>query len=157
MDDVVQDVFLRMQRCLAGLRDEERFGAWVYQVARTAVVDHQRRAAKHRVAEPGVLGEEAPEIEQDDRASKIRRDATSPRHSSSGWKTFIPAVQQREHFGCRRITFPDWQFRECRSERFHRPRREVNAPPELGTELGTEHADVVETADLKSEGHEIAH
>jgi RNA polymerase sigma-70 factor, ECF subfamily len=68
VDDVVQDVFLLMQRGLAGLRDEERFGAWVYQVARTAIVDHQRRAAKHRVAERGVLREEAPEIEQDDRA-----------------------------------------------------------------------------------------
>jgi hypothetical protein len=31
-----------MQRGLAGLRDEERFGPWVYQVARSAV------AAKHR-------------------------------------------------------------------------------------------------------------
>ncbi len=56
VDDVVQDVFLRMQRGLAGLRDEERFGAWVYQVARTAIVDHQRRAAKHPVADGEVLG-----------------------------------------------------------------------------------------------------
>jgi RNA polymerase sigma-70 factor, ECF subfamily len=45
VDDVVQEVFLRMQRGLAGLRDEQRFGAWVYQVARTAIVDYQRRAA----------------------------------------------------------------------------------------------------------------
>jgi RNA polymerase sigma-70 factor (ECF subfamily) len=50
VDDVVQDVFLRMQRGLSGLRDEERFGPWVYQVARSAVVDHHRRAAKHPLA-----------------------------------------------------------------------------------------------------------
>lgn len=49
VDDVVQDVFLRMQRGLGGLRDDQRFGPWVYQVARSAIVDHQRAAAKHRV------------------------------------------------------------------------------------------------------------
>ncbi len=51
VDDIVQDVFLRMQRGLAGLRDEERFGPWVYQVARSALVDHQRVAATHRVVD----------------------------------------------------------------------------------------------------------
>jgi RNA polymerase sigma-70 factor (ECF subfamily) len=50
VDDIVQDVFLRMQRGLGALRDEERFGSWVYQVARSAIVDHQRRARKHGVA-----------------------------------------------------------------------------------------------------------
>lgn len=49
VDDVVQDVFLRMQRGLGGLRDDQRFGPWVYQVARSAIVDHRRAAAKHRV------------------------------------------------------------------------------------------------------------
>lgn len=51
VDDVVQDVFLRMQRGLPGLRDDERFGPWVYQVARSAIADHQRVARKHRVVE----------------------------------------------------------------------------------------------------------
>lgn len=46
VDDVVQDVFLRMQRGLPDLRDEERFGPWVYQVARSAIVDHRRVAAR---------------------------------------------------------------------------------------------------------------
>lgn len=47
VDDVVQDVFVRMQRGLDGLRDEERFGPWVYRIARSAIVDHRRRAARH--------------------------------------------------------------------------------------------------------------
>jgi RNA polymerase sigma-70 factor (ECF subfamily) len=47
VDDVVQDVFLRMQRGIASLRDDQRFGAWVYQVARSAVADHRRARAKH--------------------------------------------------------------------------------------------------------------
>jgi RNA polymerase sigma-70 factor, ECF subfamily len=55
VDDVVQDVFLRMQRGLAGLRDDERFGPWVYQVARSAIAHHHRRRARHPLsdAEPG--------------------------------------------------------------------------------------------------------
>jgi RNA polymerase sigma-70 factor, ECF subfamily len=67
VDDIVQDVFLRMQRGLSGLRDEERFGAWVYQVARSAIVDHHRVAAKHRVID-GDGREEQPLEEDDDRA-----------------------------------------------------------------------------------------
>ena len=56
-DDVVQEVFLRMQRGLAGLRDDERFGPWVYQVARSAIADHQRAAMRHPLAN-GVPAEE---------------------------------------------------------------------------------------------------
>ena len=49
-DDVMQDVFLRMQRGMADLRDEERFGPWVYQVARSAIADHRRASARHPLA-----------------------------------------------------------------------------------------------------------
>jgi RNA polymerase sigma-70 factor (ECF subfamily) len=51
VDDVVQDVFLRMQRGLTDLRDEDRFGPWVYRIARSAVVDHRRRALRHPIAD----------------------------------------------------------------------------------------------------------
>jgi RNA polymerase sigma-70 factor (ECF subfamily) len=50
VDDVVQDIFLRMLRGLPGLREEERFGPWVYQVARSAIADQSRAAARHPVA-----------------------------------------------------------------------------------------------------------
>jgi len=43
VDDVVQDVFLRIHRGLGGLADRERVAGWVYRVARSAVVDHHRR------------------------------------------------------------------------------------------------------------------
>lgn len=42
VDDVIQDVYLRMQRGLGQLRDDQRFGPWVYQVTRSAIADHQR-------------------------------------------------------------------------------------------------------------------
>lgn len=67
VDDVVQDVFLRMQRAVATLRDDERFGPWVYQVTRSAIADHHRAAARQPVAESEQATEElpAPDVEDD--------------------------------------------------------------------------------------------
>ncbi len=68
VDDVVQDVFLRIQRGLADLRDEERFGPWVYQVARSAIADHLRVAVKHRVTDDDVRPAPLEAADDDDRA-----------------------------------------------------------------------------------------
>lgn len=67
VDDIVQDVFLRMHRSLATLREDERFGAWVYQVARSAVAEHQRSSARHPVVsvEPAESSIAAPVQEHD--------------------------------------------------------------------------------------------
>jgi RNA polymerase sigma-70 factor, ECF subfamily len=46
VDDVLQEALLRIQRGLSGLRDDERFGAWVYRVTRSAVADHLRASAR---------------------------------------------------------------------------------------------------------------
>jgi RNA polymerase sigma-70 factor (ECF subfamily) len=60
VDDVLQDTFLRIQRGLPSLRDEQRFGPWIYRVARSAVIDHIRSAKRHPLAAhepPDVEGE----------------------------------------------------------------------------------------------------
>jgi RNA polymerase sigma-70 factor, ECF subfamily len=44
VDDVLQDVFLRLQRGLPGLRDTTRLGPWVYRVVRNTLVDRARAA-----------------------------------------------------------------------------------------------------------------
>lgn len=41
-DDILQDVFLRVQQNLSALRRPERLQAWLYQIARNAVIDHYR-------------------------------------------------------------------------------------------------------------------
>jgi RNA polymerase sigma factor (sigma-70 family) len=69
VDDVMQDVFLRMQRGLSGLRDEERFGPWVYQVTRHAITDHLRQVARHRPA-----NDRATRFAGDERADGGRAD-----------------------------------------------------------------------------------
>src|SRR3569833_3706025 len=40
VDDVLQDVFVRMHRGLPALRDDERFTSWKLQVARRTVEEH---------------------------------------------------------------------------------------------------------------------
>lgn len=67
VDDVMQDVFLRMLRGLPQLRSEERFGPWVYQVARSAIAEHRRQAARHPVV-GAAPGEQAALDEGDDGA-----------------------------------------------------------------------------------------
>jgi len=67
LDDVLQDVWLRVQRGLPGLRDEERLTAWLFQVARSAVAEHLRRRARHPVAEVATDAELAAEPTDDDR------------------------------------------------------------------------------------------
>lgn len=46
VDDLLQDIFVRMHRGLGDLRDDERFGGWVYRIAHSTIVDHARRRAR---------------------------------------------------------------------------------------------------------------
>ena len=43
VDDVLQDVLLRIHRNVRYLSDDSRFGPWVYSVARNAVIDRLRK------------------------------------------------------------------------------------------------------------------
>lgn len=74
LDDVMQDVFLRIERALPSLRDEERFIPWLYAVARSAVFESRRQRSRHNavdiaaVDEPGTApcdGNEPTELEQE--------------------------------------------------------------------------------------------
>ena len=57
IDDILQDVFAKIHAGLGGLKDEEKLEAWLFQVARRAIIDHYRR---RRVAElPEEVAEKA--------------------------------------------------------------------------------------------------
>jgi RNA polymerase sigma-70 factor, ECF subfamily len=66
VDDVLQEVFVRVHRGLPSLTDGERFGPWVYRIAANAITDHVRSRARHPLARteddpveaPGTLSEE---------------------------------------------------------------------------------------------------
>lgn len=71
IDDVLQDIFLRIQRGLPGLRDETRFAPWVYEVARNAVRDHERGSARLTLTDgdlPQPLSETEQPAEEDETA-----------------------------------------------------------------------------------------
>jgi RNA polymerase sigma-70 factor, ECF subfamily len=70
VDDLVQDIFLRIQRGVSDLRDEERFGPWVYRVARNAIADHRRSARRHPIADGDPSDEPSADDDDDDRAAE---------------------------------------------------------------------------------------
>jgi RNA polymerase sigma-70 factor (ECF subfamily) len=67
VDDVLQDVWLRVQRGLRGLRDEERFTSWLFQIARSVVAEHQRARARHPLPDAPAESDLATEPTADDR------------------------------------------------------------------------------------------
>lgn len=45
VDDITQETLLRLYRSVPDLRDEHALEAWMYRIARNAIVDHYRRSA----------------------------------------------------------------------------------------------------------------
>ncbi len=70
IDDVLQDVFVRVQRGLPALRDEERFTSWLFQIARSSVAEHLRTRARHPLADDDLANEPAPEPGDDREAAR---------------------------------------------------------------------------------------
>jgi RNA polymerase sigma-70 factor, ECF subfamily len=58
-EDVVQDVFVRMQRNIDALSSADRLDAWAFRIARNAVVDHYRSPTNRRDV---VTGEAAAKV-----------------------------------------------------------------------------------------------
>jgi RNA polymerase sigma-70 factor (ECF subfamily) len=67
VDDVLQDVFVRMQRGLGALREEERFTSWLFQIARSSVAEHARTRARHPLARDERPDVAAPANDDDER------------------------------------------------------------------------------------------
>jgi RNA polymerase sigma-70 factor (ECF subfamily) len=56
-EDVVQDVFVRMQRNIGALSSADRLDAWAFRIARNAIADHYRSPSRR-----GVTGEAAAKV-----------------------------------------------------------------------------------------------
>jgi RNA polymerase sigma-70 factor (ECF subfamily) len=65
VDDVLQDVLLRIHRGLAALRDDERFIGWMFRIANNAIVEHARKRTPVPIADPP----DGPEPAADDRVA----------------------------------------------------------------------------------------
>jgi len=56
-DDIVQDVWLKMQQGLDGLKDQGRLISWIYQIARHAIIDHYRAPGRRREMPAGLAAD----------------------------------------------------------------------------------------------------
>ncbi len=57
VEDILQDVFLRMHRQLDGLRDPRRVVSWLFQITRHAIADHYRALARKREIPAGLAAD----------------------------------------------------------------------------------------------------
>lgn len=79
VDDVLQDVLLRVSRGLSGLADETRLSAWMVQIARNAVADFYRRrepAPAALLLEPASDSDVEADAEEEERSRLERVLAT---------------------------------------------------------------------------------
>ena len=61
IEDLLQEVFLRVHQNAQSLQEPERMVSWVFQITRNAIVDHYRSAQRRRELPAGL----ATEIERD--------------------------------------------------------------------------------------------
>lgn len=71
VDDLVQDIFVRIQEQLPNLRDADRIDAWIFQIARNVVADAFRsRGRRDALAARTAREADAPPADGDDRAAE---------------------------------------------------------------------------------------
>lgn len=57
LDDVTQDVWIKVWRCLPGFRQDSSFQTWIYKVAYNTALDHFKRVERHRRTDQQALDE----------------------------------------------------------------------------------------------------
>ena len=70
-DDIAQDVMLKVQTQLDALPADDKLPAWIFQIARNAIIDHYRAGAVRKHADIAEAEPVATETEDDDRAAAI--------------------------------------------------------------------------------------
>ncbi|MBW2734638.1 MAG: sigma-70 family RNA polymerase sigma factor [Deltaproteobacteria bacterium] len=68
-EDVRQDVLLRMHRALPSLADDDHLTAWMYRIARNAIIDHQRKQRPLRSELVGTTEQEATTKEDEEKSA----------------------------------------------------------------------------------------
>jgi RNA polymerase sigma-70 factor (ECF subfamily) len=57
IDDILQEVFLRMHWRIDGLKDPRRVVSWVYQITRHAIIDHCRAPERRQEISVGLAAD----------------------------------------------------------------------------------------------------
>lgn len=54
VDDILQEVFVRVHRQIDSVKDPQRLVSWVYQITRNAIIDHYRKPGRQRESPAGL-------------------------------------------------------------------------------------------------------
>ena len=71
--DVVQETFISATRNLTSLRDDDRFGCWLFSIAHRKCVDRWRKSGREEPLEPEIA-EALPDLENDPSELLIQRE-----------------------------------------------------------------------------------
>src|SRR4051812_45065576 len=74
VDDILQEIFVRMHRGLPALRDEERFGSWVYSIAHRVILDAGRAQSRDRAVHVAEIPESGAEVDSTDAGAELEED-----------------------------------------------------------------------------------
>lgn len=80
VDDILQDVFMRVHQQIDSVNDPRRLVSWIYQITRNAIIDHYRKPGRQREV-PSGLNTELEVINEVSEASTATHpgDAAEPR------------------------------------------------------------------------------
>ncbi len=81
VDDILQDVFVRVHRQIDSVSDPGRLVSWIYQITRNAIIDHYRKPGRQREIPSGLSAElevmdEVPTILDKTRQGEISESRT---------------------------------------------------------------------------------
>jgi RNA polymerase sigma-70 factor, ECF subfamily len=71
IEDLLQEVFLRVHQNAESLQEPERMVSWVFQITRNAIIDHYRSAERRRELPAGL----ATEIEQEKNVMAVEEES----------------------------------------------------------------------------------
>jgi RNA polymerase sigma-70 factor (ECF subfamily) len=57
VDDILQEVFVRVHRQIDSVNDPSRIVSWIYQITRNAIIDHYRKSGSRREIPTGLSSE----------------------------------------------------------------------------------------------------
>lgn len=57
IDDILQEVFVRVHRQIDSVNDPRRVVSWIYQITRNAIIDHYRKPGRQREIPTGLSAE----------------------------------------------------------------------------------------------------
>jgi RNA polymerase sigma-70 factor, ECF subfamily len=57
VDDILQEVFMRVHRQMDAVNDPRRVVSWIYQITRNAIIDHYRKPGRQREVPAGLSAE----------------------------------------------------------------------------------------------------